>query len=187
MVMSFWDANADEMLFLEHHQRNLDSIRKLRTGVPWFEINAELKSNNVALNEAFSSSSMSKYRYPFSAIAIPNSLKAAGVSLRSEIQRRMTVTVIALERYKLRWGDYPLNLDVMVPQFLSAVPVDLMNSKPLGYRLNPDKTFTLYSVGEDGRDNGGDPTSGGATNKFDLWSGRDAVWPTADANQGISH
>jgi hypothetical protein len=54
-----------------------------------------------------------------------------------------------------------------------------MSAKPLCYRLNADGTFTLYSVGEDGHDEGGDVTSGSTTNKFDLWSGRDAVWPVA--------
>lgn len=51
-----------------------------------------------------------------------------------------------------------------------------MSAKPLRYRLNADGSFTLYSVGEDGRDDGGDPNSASGTNKFGLWEGRDAVW-----------
>jgi len=184
VVMPFWAANsdADEMLFLQHNQRNLESIRKLRAGVPWPEINAELNSNHTVLNTAFSSP-MSKYRYLLSAITIPNFVKAGQVTVRNEIQRRMTVTAIALARYKLRSGEYPLNLDAMVPQFLSAVPIDLMSTKPLCYRRNSDGTFILYSVGEDGRDDGGDPTSNTAANKFDLWSGRDGVWPVAETKK----
>ncbi len=180
VVMPFWAANADadEMLFLQHTQRTLDSVRKLSTGVPWSTINIELGSNHAVLNNAFSSP-MSKYRYLFSAIAIPNSLKAASVCVRNETQRRLTLTAIALARYKLRFGRYPTDLNTLATQFLSAVPIDLMSAKPFCYRLNPAGTFTLYSVGEDGRDDGGDPTSVSATNKFDLWSGRDAVWSVA--------
>ena len=45
------------------------------------------------------------------------------------------------------------------------------------YRARGDGTFTLYSVGEDGRDNGGDPSPPKSTIKPGLWEGRDAVWP----------
>lgn len=54
-----------------------------------------------------------------------------------------------------------------------------MDGKPLRYQPRPDGTFLLYSVGEDGEDNGGDPTStqvANDRNKF-WWKGRDAVWP----------
>jgi len=85
--------------------------------------------------------------------------------------------VIALERYRLRYGQYPAALTALASEFLKAVPIDLMDAQPLKYRLNPDGTFDLYSAGEDGRDDGGDPTSSAATTQFDLWSGRDAVWP----------
>jgi hypothetical protein len=180
IVMPFWaaKADADEMLFLQHNQRNLDAIRKLREGVAWPVVEAELKSNHTEMDKIFSSP-MSKFRYGLSAITIPSSIKAAGVCVRNEAQRRLTVTAIALERHKLRTGEYPPGLGALVPEFLVGVPLDPMNSKPLGYRRNMDGTFTLYSVGEDGRDDGGDATSGNATNKFDLWSGRDAVWPVA--------
>ena len=70
----------------------------------------------------------------------------------------------------------------MTPEFLLAVPIDPMSGKPLGYRLKQDRTFVLYSTGEDGKDDGGDatPTVAG---KFELWSGKDAVWPTAVAGE----
>jgi hypothetical protein len=59
-----------------------------------------------------------------------------------------------------------------------------MTDQPLHYRLKADRKFILYSVGDDGRDDGGNPTSGlsaGMANPFAyrLWDGADAVWPTA--------
>ena len=63
-----------------------------------------------------------------------------------------------------------------MPQLLSAVPLDPMSGRLLRYRLNASG-FVLYSVGEDGRDDGGDPSLPGATGKFDLRVGKDAVWP----------
>ncbi|MEI2722644.1 MAG: hypothetical protein V9H26_03600 [Verrucomicrobiota bacterium] len=102
--------------------------------------------------------------------------------MRSETLRRLTITAIALERYRLRHGRPPNDLAALVPDFLPAVPIDLMSGRPLAYLLTAGGASTLYSVGEDGRDDGGDSTSLAATNRFDLWSGKDAVWPTAVIN-----
>jgi hypothetical protein len=60
---------------------------------------------------------------------------------------------------------------------LPTVPYDYMSAKPLRYRLQADGSYVLYSVGQDGKDDGGDPTSPSGT-PAGLWSGRDAVWPS---------
>lgn len=102
-----------------------------------------------------------------------------------EAQREMAVTVIALQRYHSHLGKYPDDLAKLVPDLLFKNPPDLMDGKPLRYRLNSDGTYLLYSVGENGEDNSGDPTpaasSPGALGLTPLsnywWAGRDAVWP----------
>src|SRR5258708_7007349 len=101
-----------------------------------------------------------------------------------ELQRRLLVTAIALKRYQLRNGKYPDQLSALIPDFLLEMPMDAMDGKPLRYGLKPDGTFLLYSVGEDGVDNGGDPTpvqnsdGGFGTSRSNRWwLGRDAVWP----------
>jgi len=78
--------------------------------------------------------------------------------LVAEAARELTVTALALKRYQLTHGQYPAELSTLVPQFLSTVPQDPAGGKSLRYHLNPDGTFLLYSVGEDGIDNGGDTT-----------------------------
>jgi hypothetical protein len=178
VLMALWRANADEdeTLFLEFHQRSLDSIRKARNGASWQTVKVEFGSNNLSVDKALSGP-MGGVRYRISAINIPNTMKAAFVVARNETQRRLTIAAIALERYRLHHGQSPPDLDALVPQFLSAVPVDPMSARPLGYRRNTDGSFTLYSAGEDGRDDGGDSSwlSRGIT--FDGWSGKDEVWP----------
>jgi hypothetical protein len=95
---------------------------------------------------------------------------------RLEIQRSLTVTAIALKRYALRHGAYPADLAALVPEFLNTVPRDVMDGRPLRYRLNADGSFLLYSVGEDAVDNGGDPSPIPSGPKG--WTGgRDVVWP----------
>ena len=96
---------------------------------------------------------------------------------RAETARRLTVTAIALKRYHLEHGIYPATLNELVPAFLFAVPIDFMDGKPLRYKLRPDGDFLLYSVGEDGKDDGGDPSPVPPSTSFNWMLGRDIVWP----------
>jgi len=180
IVMPIWRANRneDEMFLLRQYQRSLTAIRELGVAKAWPETLTELNAND-AERDAVLGGKMSKFRYLVSGIVIPNTRRAVQTSVHTEIQRCLTVTVIALKRYKLQVGAYPPSLDSLVPQFLSAVPMDLMSAKPLCYHRNSDGTFTLYSAGEDGRDDGGDASTATVTGNWDIWSGRDAVWPLA--------
>jgi hypothetical protein len=62
-----------------------------------------------------------------------------------------------LERYWLTHGAYPDTLDALVPQYLAKLPHDVITGQPLHYRRTPDGLFVLYSVGWNGRDDGGIP------------------------------
>ena len=98
--------------------------------------------------------------------------------LSIQTQQQMAVAAVAIERYRLKKGHVPLELSALVPEFLSAVPRDGMDGKALRYRLVSNGGFQLYSVGHDGRDNGGDPSlRSGASRYPQIWDGRDAVWP----------
>ena len=44
-----------------------------------------------------------------------------------------------------------------MPEFVPKVPLDPVDGQPLRYRRNADGTFLLYSVGENGKDDGGNP------------------------------
>lgn len=100
-------------------------------------------------------------------------------ALRAETERSLVLSAIALKRYALRHGKLPAKLDDLVPEFLPSGPVDYMDGKPIKYRPNDDGSFTLYSAGEDGKDDGGDTTlldEKKATRS--LWARKDYVWPT---------
>jgi hypothetical protein len=102
----------------------------------------------------------------------------------SEVRRRILVTAIALERYRLRHGAYPNALDELAPECCKAVPSDFIDGKPLRYCTTTDGHYVLYSVGLDGTDNGG---NAGASQTgadlpegpvfFDNQEGTDLVWP----------
>jgi hypothetical protein len=104
--------------------------------------------------------------------------RATGRAMRAETERSLTLCAIALKRYRLRHGSVPESLERLIPELLPAVPVDYMDGKPVRYK--PDKTggFTLYSIGADGRDDGGDasPTAK-ETAVQNIWNRKDFVWP----------
>ena len=63
----------------------------------------------------------------------------------------------ALERYRLANGQFPENLEALVPKFISQLPNDVITGKPYKYRRTPDGQFVLYSVGWNEKDDGGTP------------------------------
>ena len=96
----------------------------------------------------------------------------------AEIQKQLVVTTIALKRHQLRHGKIPGDLQALCPEFLPSIPIDPVNGEPLHYKPNSGGTFLLYSVGEDGEDNGGDPNPAEGNAKSSSWQrGRDWVWP----------
>ena len=109
------------------------------------------------------------------------SSRAIEWTMAAEASRRIVITAIALKRYQLRHGNYPADLNTLVPEYLPTVPHDPVDGQPLHYRRNTDGTFTLYSVGRNGIDDGGDPLPGkAAKTSFFNWLNPDAVdwvWP----------
>lgn len=170
--------DSDELFMLRHYQRSLEAIRRLRGNGVWSDARRDFDATAAELTAALGHP-IKRYRYVLSGLMIPNTTRASTTLVRNETQRRLTLVALALERYRVRHGKYPADLAALIPEFLTAAPLDLMSGRPFGYRLNADGTFTLYSVGEDGLDNGGNPQPTSVTNRFDLWSGRDAVWPKA--------
>lgn len=72
-----------------------------------------------------------------------------------EAHRRMTLTVLAIERFRLRNNNQPpLALSELVPAFLPEVPSDPFDGQPLRYQRNIEG-YRLYSIGRDRVDQGG--------------------------------
>jgi len=67
----------------------------------------------------------------------------------------ITHVAIALQRYHLDHGNYPEDLDQLVPDYLSAIPLDPFTGNPLIYKPNTGDPFLLYSLGNNRIDDGG--------------------------------
>jgi hypothetical protein len=111
-----------------------------------------------------------------------NKLLLAWLQRISEAQRRrhalvrsMAVT-LAVERYR-RHGDWPQSLAQLTPELLKEVPLDPFDGRPLRYRRLADGVV-IWSVGLDGKDNGGRLSDNGALDfegkdvGFRLWDVR---------------
>jgi hypothetical protein len=106
--------------------------------------------------------------------------------------KQVTMTAIALKRHQLKNGNYPMDLNSLVPEFIPTVPLDPVDGQPLRYRPKADGTFLLYSVGENGVDDGGDPSlEKNVTSSNYYWlnpHALDWVWPqpaTAGGNSSL--
>jgi hypothetical protein len=80
---------------------------------------------------------------------------AARNAARAQATVSLARVAIALERYRLAHGALPERLADLAPRFLDPVPPDPVNGQPLRYRRGVGDQFTLYSLGMNGRDDGG--------------------------------
>lgn len=90
------------------------------------------------------------------------------VSLYSKVGRQGQCAAVAMhvllavERYRLKHGHFPADLNKLVPEFLPKVPLDPIDAKPVRYKRTADGVV-VYSVGNNRTDDGGktqDPVSG---------------------------
>ncbi|MDB6059473.1 MAG: hypothetical protein JWO95_3317 [Verrucomicrobiales bacterium] len=166
-------ANQDEMFYLKTIGRYIDNCRLVTNGIGAVEVSKASQREYLQLDKVLSKS-FTSFKYPMSLRAIPNFNRAVTTAFHCETQRRLAIMAIAIKRYQLRHGKAPETLTALVPEFCSEVLLDPMDWKPLRYRVNADGSFTLYSIGDDGKDDGGDTTA-----KADWLQARDIVWPKA--------
>lgn len=89
-------------------------------------------------------------------LTLPPITKSLQRALRTQTEGHLLTTDLAIRRYRLRHGQLPKDLSALVPDFLSAIPVDGMDGQPLRYRLNDGGDYVLWSIGENLKDDGGD-------------------------------
>jgi len=67
---------------------------------------------------------------------------------------RIETTALALACFRAEHGHWPSSLSELSPAFLKAVPMDVFSRDTLVYQPS-DQGYLLYSVGINGRDDGG--------------------------------
>ena len=196
----------DQLKGLQGKQTLLAGLRSLKDGEPYKSVLESQKRELAKLgieqrskddDGLLFSGEDPRYMFTDSVLALerfPHRLMSA------EIARQLLVTAIGLKRYQLKHGSNPPSLAALVPEFLpplphgrgsvmksgTALPCDPVDGEPLRYKLNSDGTFLLWSIGEDGVDNGGDPVTPPNTKSFPWLKGRDVVWPVPATDAEVS-
>ncbi|HUA67704.1 MAG TPA: hypothetical protein VMA13_04075, partial [Candidatus Saccharimonadales bacterium] len=181
MWRSSW-SYSDELRTLQSDQIVLETLRAVETNrvfnpayTNMLNRLAVIGITNEPDNWLLSKLDVPDYRRLFSEFSDSMSV-VVRKTMAAEASKRIVITAIALKRYQLKHGNYPADLNSLVPEFLPAVPLDPVDGQPLRYRPNADGTFLLYSIGDDGVDDGGVP---GKSQNF-YWlgvAGPDWVWP----------
>jgi hypothetical protein len=133
---------------LARYDRIIDKTKEVDAELPW-----QLKANGE-----------SQWRWEakefagnaFVAYLVPALEKVSTLRHRYMAGSEGAVAAIAVLRYKVENGILPQGWDDIVKGgYMSEVPTDQFSGKPLVYKTTDDG-FTVYSVGEDGTDDGGD-------------------------------
>lgn len=72
----------------------------------------------------------------------------------ADARRAAAGTAVAACRYRIARGQWPDKLDDLVPAYLIVTPIDPFDGKPLRWKSGGEK-IVIYSVGPDGKDDGG--------------------------------
>jgi hypothetical protein len=105
------------------------------------------------------------------AVMLPSLPRLPVTAARAQTATDQAAIACALERYRLANGQFPENLQALVPRFAAHLPNDVIGGESFKYRRADDGRFVLYSIGWNEKDDGGVP---GET-QFDQTQG-DWVW-----------
>jgi competence protein ComGC len=129
-------------------------------------------------------STLSKYRFFLIQMLMPAAGRASEIAYWGRASHQATVTVLALKQWRLEKNEYPANLDELVAAgYLKELPTDPYTDKPLVYKKTDDN-FTLYSVGPNFKDDGGEAGKD-RKGRVKKWSdnGDTVFWPVPDSSQ----
>ena len=88
------------------------------------------------------------------AMFLPASSSCLKVEDRVAVLQDLVPVVFALAAYRADHGEYPKDLAALAPKYLPAVPQDLFSGGPIRYKRE-DGGYVVYSVGQNGKDDGG--------------------------------
>ena len=188
MLWATFESYADERFYLEMLERWLQEARERAEAVPAAAGQPVGFVSGAGFVPSLGVDGESRAeRHLLASMVLPSLDRAFEKAFLMQAQRELARAAIALQRYRLEHGRFPESLGDLVPRFLNGAPTDWMDGAALRYRLGEDGGFTLYSVGRDGKDDGGDPRNPNpAATSFSPHSARDFVWPAVATAEEIA-
>jgi hypothetical protein len=101
------------------------------------------------------------------ALIIPALTTVARLEDRSAAYAQLTQIAFALAAYRSEWDRYPDKLAELVPVYIKELPKDLFSDIDFIYQPQEDGGYLLYSVGPNGKDDGGRDRESDPDSQFD--------------------
>jgi hypothetical protein len=98
--------------------------------------------------------------YIIAKLTVPSFTRIIVQYCRRSAELRATAVVLALRQYQQAEQHLPQTLQDLVPKYLSEIPVDPFDGKPLRYRVSTDGRWIVYSVGPNQLDENGEQPKG---------------------------
>ncbi|MHC4713270.1 MAG: hypothetical protein ACYTAN_08385 [Planctomycetota bacterium] len=99
---------------------------------------------------------LEKSPFIFSRMLLPVIWRANLQAEKTRARLAATAAAIAALRFKKAEGRWPDRLDELVGRYVEAVPLDTITGAPFIYKVLDDG-IVVYSVGQNGQDDGGEP------------------------------
>jgi hypothetical protein len=99
--------------------------------------------------------SQGQKRKIISTMLMPAVKRVGEAALRDQAMLACAITALAAERFRLAHKRWPKALDELCPTYLASVPRDPYDGHQLRF-AHRDDGLVIYSVGQDGQDDGGE-------------------------------
>jgi hypothetical protein len=124
-----------------------------------------------------------KFRYMLVRLFMPSLGRACHYAYRGRALHEATVTVLALKRWRIEKGQYPMSLSELVAAgYIEQLPMDPHSDKPLVYKKTDD-SFVLYSLGPDFDDDGGVENPEDSQKRRQEGPGDEVFWPVPKSEE----
>lgn len=97
---------------------------------------------------------LTRLNYMLTLQLMPAYSSSTSAFARAGSKRDCAEAAIAAEVFRRQQGKWPSSLEELVPEFLPTLPLDSFSNQPLKLAVTPEE-FKVYSVGRDGKDDGG--------------------------------
>lgn len=159
LMQSIGFLDFDRRLILETFQRAIALAKK------------ETPESLTDVEELFGEVKIKAHKFPpklFSGLLLPALERIPHRYASYEARRQAAMTAVSIECYRLRnQGQIPDGLASLVPAYLSAVPQDPFDGRPLRFH-KLERGYVVYSIGRDREDNGGKEHTRGSVEHTDL-------------------
>lgn len=156
IVLREWNGFHNQLQAMTR-ENQLQQFRKIENDLPDLrEWEANFQDPQIRLQMLIDERGTSSKLYGqlLMMLQLPNVEPTLTAEMRNAMRRTTLNVAMSLLKYKYDRGRYPRSLDELTPKYLEEVPQDVFGTGGLIYKSD-GQSFTVYSVGMNGEDDGG--------------------------------